>query len=157
MKLFRIIILLSLLISCQNIEEVKKPDNLISEQKMVNVLTDLALLNSAKNYNKRLLEEKGIQPDSLLYKRHNIDSLQLAESTQYYATHYNTFEVILKKVKNNLEKSRREIEILKVEVESKRDSIRRLENPFDSVSPRSDKYRIRVLDSLGMSPVSTDF
>ena len=156
MKFFRILIFFSLFTSCQNIEEVKKPENLIPEKKMVTILTDLAILNSAKNYNKRLLEEKGVQPDAFLYKKHNIDSVQLAESTLYYAKDSNTFEKILQRVKNNLERSRREIEIKKAEEEQKLDSLRTMKSPLDSVAP-STKYRIRKMDSLSVSPVSTDF
>ncbi|UJH90525.1 DUF4296 domain-containing protein [Antarcticibacterium sp. 1MA-6-2] len=49
---FRMLILVGLLaLSCQDIEKVERPENLIPESKMVEVLTDLSLMISARNFN----------------------------------------------------------------------------------------------------------
>ncbi|QED38749.1 DUF4296 domain-containing protein [Antarcticibacterium arcticum] len=112
-----------LFFSCQNIEKVEKPKNLISEQKMAEVLTDLSLLNSAKNYNRRLLEETGLKPDEYLYTKHNIDSAQLSQSTRYYASDQNRLEAIYKNVKTNLEKLQRELAVKKENEERLKDTL----------------------------------
>ncbi|MCJ7757357.1 MAG: DUF4296 domain-containing protein, partial [Gillisia sp.] len=104
MKFKWILIFAVLLVSCQNVEEIKKPDSLIPEQKMVKVLTDLAILYSAKNYNKKILEETGLPLKTYLYEKHQIDSLQLAQSTEYYAKNYTQFKKIYNQVKLNLDK-----------------------------------------------------
>ncbi|HSJ11215.1 MAG TPA: DUF4296 domain-containing protein [Gillisia sp.] len=135
-----------LLFSCQDIEKVEKPKNLIPEQKMAEVLTDLSLLNSAKNYNRKFLEETGLKPDEYLYTKYSIDSAQLSQSTRYYAANQPKLEAIYKRVKSNLEKLQRDTEVIKAIEDKKKDSIRLLEKDsldLDSLLPRSG-----TMDSL---------
>lgn len=140
MKPFRIFIFALLFVSCQNVEEVKEPENLIPEAKMVEVLTDLSILNSARNYNKRILEETGLKPDEYLYEKHGIDSLQLAKSNEYYAKNYDRLESIYKRVKFNLEKMQSNLEKIQEEEARIKDSIRLA----DSISgSKSDSISIK--------------
>lgn len=149
MRIFLGLFGLICLISCQDIEEVKRPDDLIPEQKMVEVLTDLTVLNSAKNYNKRMLEEKGVRPKVLLFEKHGIDSLQLARSTQYYAKNYNRLESIYKRVKQNLQKKKAEYESIVEEERRIEDSIRALEEEVsDSVIQAPNRRRVERTDSV---------
>lgn len=156
MKLLWLLVLMVSFISCQDIEEVREPDNLIPEQKMVEVLTDLSILNAAKNYNKRLLEAKGLHPDQYLYEKHNIDSLQLAESTHYYAKNFNRLENIYERVKQNLESVKQDYEEREENIEQK-DSIEQFETEqlFDSLI--IDPNRRRRVDSLVTSPTSVTY
>lgn len=101
--------------SCQKVEEPQKPDGLIPEDKMVEVLTDVAILNSAKNFNRRKLEETGIYPDVYLFEKYNIDSTRLAQSTEFYAKNYERFENIFEQVKANLEKTQAKLEEIRDE------------------------------------------
>lgn len=149
MKFIKVFLIVCVFCSCQNIEEIKKPDNLIPEDKMVEVLTELNLLNSAKNYNKRILEETGIQPDKYLYNKYDIDSLQLAESTTYYAKKYDEFDGIYQKVKQNLEAMKKKLEVIREEEQRIEDSIRAL-NIKDTLNLDSLRRKRPVLiDSLG--------
>lgn len=149
MKFIKVFLIVCVFCSCQNIEEIKKPDNLIPEDKMVEVLTELNLLNSAKNYNKRILEETGIQPDKYLYNKYDIDSLQLAESTTYYAKKYDEFEGIYQKVKQNLEAMKKKLEVIREEEQRIEDSIRALDTK-DTINLDSLRRKRPVLiDSLG--------
>ncbi|RAJ18118.1 DUF4296 domain-containing protein [Olleya aquimaris] len=93
-----------LVVSCYGIDKPSKPDNLLSEDKMVDVLVEFTLMSSAKGINKRELENRGIVPDSFVYKKHNIDSLQFANSNNYYAYDIETYTDIYTKVKDSLEK-----------------------------------------------------
>lgn len=138
-----------LFLSCQDIETVDRPENLIPEQKMVEVLTDLSLLNSAKNYNKRSLENTGFKPAEYLYQKHNVDSVQLAHSTQYYARNYTTFENIYKKVQRNLEKIKVELEVRKKEEERIKDSIQLIDG--DSIIIDTSIIKRGPRDSLIIS------
>lgn len=166
MRMLLFFVLVFFFYSCQDVEEVKRPDNLLSEQKMVDVLTELSILNAAKNYNKRMLESKGVQPDKFLYEKHNIDSLQLAQSTQYYAKNYNRLEFIYERVKQNLEEMKREFEERQEKEKQQpdslgalnsRDSIRQnlKETPADSVL--FQRLRPKPIDSLGTPENSVDF
>lgn len=122
-----------LLVSCQDIEKTETPDNLITENTMVDVLTELALLNSAKNYNKRFLEETGFKPEEFLLNKYNIDSLQLAESTRYYARNYSQFEGMYGKVHRNLEALKNKLDIKRGEEQKIKDSILELQKESDSI------------------------
>lgn len=147
MKFIWILIFAVLLVSCQNVEEIKKPDSLIPEQKMVEVLTDLSILYSAKNYNKKILEETGLPLKTYLYEKHQIDSLQLAQSTEYYAKNYIQFKKIYNQVKLNLDKMKTDLEVVQAEENCVEDSIRDAETMTDSLRERPQINR-KLIDSL---------
>ncbi|HSM64278.1 MAG TPA: DUF4296 domain-containing protein [Gillisia sp.] len=157
MRFIKVFLIVCFFCSCQDIEEIKKPDNLIPEDKMVEVLTELNLLNSAKNYNKRLLEESGVQPDEYLYSKYDIDSLKLAESTTYYAKKYDKFEGIYQKVKQNLETMKAKLEVIREEEQRIEDSIRALEVKKDSTIIDSiKKPKPHLNKRLGTKPPRGD-
>ena len=147
MKFIWILIFAVLLVSCQNVEEIKKPDGLIPEQKMVEVLTDLSVLYSAKNYNKKILEETGLPLKTYLYEKHQIDSLQLAQSTEYYAKNYIQFKKIYNQVKLNLDKMKTDLEVVQAEENCVEDSIRDAETMTDSLRERPQINR-KLIDSV---------
>ena len=151
MKFKWLLIFAVLLVSCQNVEEIKKPENLIPEQKMVEVLTELSILYSAKNYNKKILEETGLPLDSYLYDKYQIDSLQFAQSTKYYAKNYNQFEIIYKQVKTNLEKMKTDLEEIRDEEQRVKDSILDLEIKTDSLKGKPQVNR-KLRDSFKLLP-----
>ena len=157
MRFIKVFLIVCVFWSCQDIEEIKKPDNLIPEDKMVEVLTELNLLNSAKNYNKRLLEESGVQPDEYLYSKYDIDSLKLAESTTYYAKKYDKFEGIYQKVKQNLETMKAKLEVIREEEQRIEDSLRALEVKKDTTVIDSIKKSKPLLNKrLGTKPPRGD-
>lgn len=142
------LLVILIFISCQDIERTEVPDNLIPRDKMVEVLTELSLLNSAKNYNKRFLEETGFKPEEFLLNKYNIDSLQLAESTRYYARNYSQFEGMYEKVQRNLEALKRELDIKHAREERIRDSLIELQKEGDSILIDSTILRSTTRDSL---------
>jgi len=83
MKNYLIIVAL-FLASCSS-NKVEKPDNLISEQKMVEVLYELSLINASRNY-RPVGQKESIKMNSSFFDYHGIDSLQFAVSNAYYAT-----------------------------------------------------------------------
>jgi|TARA_R110000751_G_scaffold113854_3_gene213060 hypothetical protein len=93
-------------VSCYGIEKPKKPENLMSKDKMVDVLVELALVSSAKGINKRELENKGIVPDTFVYRKHKIDSTIFADSNNYYAYDIDEYSQIYKDVRDSLESLR---------------------------------------------------
>jgi hypothetical protein len=155
MKLKWILIFAVLLVSCQNVEEIKKPDSLISEQKMVEVLTDLSILYSAKNYNKRILEETGLPLKTYLYEKHQIDSLKLAQSTEYYAKNYTQFKKIYNQVKLNLDKMKTDLELVEAEEKCVEDSIRDAKAITDSLRERPEINK-KLIDSLKLIPTQIE-
>ncbi|WP_104735391.1 DUF4296 domain-containing protein [Hanstruepera ponticola] len=90
--------------SCKNDNLPEKPENLISEDKMVHILIDLSILSSAKGLNKKILENNGITPDEYVYQKHNIDSVQFSESNTFYSYFMDDYSNIYSRVKDSLEK-----------------------------------------------------
>lgn len=146
-----------LMLSCQEVQRTPKPNNLIPEDKMVEVLTELAILHGARSYNKALMEEKGIAPYPHLMEKFSIDSTQLVQSNNYYTENYRQYSRIYDRVKIRLEGLLKKYDSIREIEERKRDSIRELEDPLDTLRrPRRDTL---VLDSLTFDlpqPVSRD-
>lgn len=126
-----IVILLVFVVSlaCDN-NRVKKPKNLISESQMVDIIVDLAILNSAPGVDNSVLEKKGIVPESHVYKKYAIDSMQFVLSNNYYAHNIDSYQDIYRRVKTKLEAKKEEykkLEQKEAKEKKTRDSIRAIE------------------------------
>lgn len=128
----------SVLFSCGKEIKLEKPENLIPEREFTEILFDMFVINSAKGVNKKLMEENGLKPEAYIYEKYQIDSLQFAQSNEYYAFDSEKYAAILNKVKQNVENQKKmfEKQLEEEEAENKRrlDSIRAL--------------NIRIRDSL---------
>ena len=104
-KLVVVIIIALSFIQCKNnnIEKPSKPDGLISEDKMVEVLYDMTIISAAKGLNRRVIENNGIDPEAFVYEKHGIDSTLFAESNRYYSYDIKTYEAIYARVKEKLQ------------------------------------------------------
>ena len=111
-------------ISCENLD-VKKPSNLISEDQMVEILYDVVLINSAKGVNKQVLEKNIKNPQAYIYEKHNIDSLQFAESNAYYTFKSDIYKSIYEKLELKLSTQKTEYEVLLEDKKRLKDSIRK--------------------------------
>ncbi|HNP69046.1 MAG TPA: DUF4296 domain-containing protein [Aequorivita sp.] len=139
------LLLLSLLVlsftGCQNVAQPEKPKDLISKEKMVDLLTEAYLANAARSVNNQAIVDKGIKIDSLIYKNFRVDSLQFANSNAYYAADVNTYMEIFQKVEARL-----------VTMQKKMDSIREADkNRKDSIGKRKFEENVSaepVMDSL---------
>lgn len=114
------IFLLIFIVSCGNEgkKKVRKPDSLISKDKMVNIIYDMSLLSAAKGVNRKLLEQNGVSPENYIYNKHGIDSAKFAESNEYYAFDLDAYEEIYKNVKFKLEKDKKDYTNL-IQIEQK--------------------------------------
>lgn len=81
------VMLLILFVSCKE-EVVAKPDRLIDEDEMIDIMYDLAILEGIKYSNPASLDSNQINSATYIYKKYQIDSLQLAQSNVYYASDY---------------------------------------------------------------------
>ena len=128
------ILLFLLITSCSKIEKPKKPDNLISKDKMVDIIVDINLINAAKGINKRVLEENQINPEAYILEKYNVDSIQFKASNNFYAYDIKAYEAIYKSAKEELEKRKAawavEGEALIRKEDSIRDAKRKKINPI---------------------------
>ena len=108
MNKLKLIIILSLVLGCNNSlnQEPIPPENLISKEKMIDIIYDMTLINVAKGVNKSILENNGIIPEQYLYNKHSIDSILFAKSNEYYSYDLKTYQTIYDKVKIKLEKNK---------------------------------------------------
>lgn len=137
-----LLLILGLGMGCAKDIRPKKPDNLIAKEQMVNVLYDIAILNAAKGALKNVLEEEGIYPQKYLFEKHKIDSLQFAQSNDYYSYDVSTYEEIIDQVNAKIEAQRKIYED-KVDKEAKRqqrkkDSIRKLSDRVNQALIKPD-------------------
>lgn len=136
------------LLGCYSVDKPKKPDNLISQDKMVDIMYDVFILNSAKGANKAKLEDQGIFPQDYVFKKHNIDSLQFALSNEYYGFYVEDYEAIIgrveERINRNKDKYQKLIDDEEKDKQRKRDSIKTLS---DSIKIENKK-KIEAIKQL---------
>ena len=98
-------ILISLIFSCKE-EFVKKPENLIEKDIMVDVMYDLALLEAIKYQSTNELETHKINPDEYIYKKYKIDNDQFVQSNMYYASDYKEYKKMYDQINSRLVKNK---------------------------------------------------
>ena len=103
-KIFFVILIL---FSCNNnIRKTPMPDNLISEEKMVDVIYEMTLISVSKGVNRRILENNGVIPEKYIFENYNIDSLQFALSNEFYSNDLNSYLNIYNRVKLKLQENK---------------------------------------------------
>lgn len=101
MKIVIVFLSFLFLVSCGN-SVTDKPDRLIDEEVMVDIFYDLALLEAIKAVNPISLEKNNITTNEYIYKKYQIDSLQFAQSNQYYASELKEYKKMYAKVNKRL-------------------------------------------------------
>ncbi|WP_299002468.1 DUF4296 domain-containing protein [uncultured Tenacibaculum sp.] len=91
-----------LLVSCTSNTIYKKPENLISKDSMVLLLTDMYIASSAKNQKNKFLEREDNYM-FLVYEKYKIDTTRFDISNVYYTSKVDEYTEILKKVKRNID------------------------------------------------------
>ena len=102
MKRLAVILILLSTLSCGD-KAVEKPDNLIAEDKMIDVLYDLSVLEAIRSQKPAVLDSNHVDVSNYVYKKHKIDSLQFASSTQYYASDIDNYKQMYEKVAAKLD------------------------------------------------------
>ena len=114
---------------------------MISEDQMVEILYDVVLINSAKGVNKQLLENNIKNPQAYIYRKHNIDSIQFAESNAYYTFKSDTYKSIYVKLELKLTAQKTEDEALIKERKRLKDSIK--EHKKTKIDPLNVERQIK--------------
>ncbi|WNH08338.1 DUF4296 domain-containing protein [Thalassobellus suaedae] len=139
--------ILLLATACYEFKKPEKPENLISKDKMVDVLIDIKLLTSANNKYRKILKDSGINHNTYVFEKHHIDSLQFALSNEYYAFHIKEYQEIYEKIKDSLERLKKIYKDLELKEEKEKivkDSLEALMKvkALDSIK------NIKIKDSL---------
>ncbi|WP_130733387.1 DUF4296 domain-containing protein [Flavobacterium sp. J27] len=107
------IIFLALLVcfSC-NENPVSKPDRLLDEDIMVDILYDTALLQAAESYLPNTLTENKIRIKNYIYLKYNIDSVTYYQNQRYYASDFKKYKNMFEQVSERIERNKTEIDTL---------------------------------------------
>src|SRR5699024_7259965 len=105
-------LILAGLLSCQHIDQTPKPDNLIPEEKMVNILVDMAKLNAAQGVSTKNYRKRHVNAKELMFEKYDIDILQLIKSNNYYAEHFDVNARIYDSVRSKLQLEKKRLEAL---------------------------------------------
>ncbi|MFC2148630.1 DUF4296 domain-containing protein [Bacteroidota bacterium] len=108
-----------ILFSCGE-EVIDKPVNLISKEKMIDILYDLAIIDAAKSTGPHVMENKNFVPMEFIYNKYEIDSMQFVSSDLYYASIPLEYEDIYKKIEDRIVKEKERFQKLG---EKKKDSL----------------------------------
>ncbi|RPD96518.1 DUF4296 domain-containing protein [Aureibaculum marinum] len=101
-KLTYILLITFFGVSCTSKTIYKKPDNLISEEKMIDIWTDIYLARGARTVQTKDLKNN-INYLPLVFEKYNIDSAQLSESNRYYTSKIDDYQKMFEAVKKRLE------------------------------------------------------
>lgn len=124
MQKFGIFLAFLLIISCAE-EMIKKPENLIPKNEMINILYDLALLNAGKNIDPGKLIDNNIETMPFIYKKYSIDSTQFVKSDMYYASKPLEYEALYTALEERLKQEKLSLEDIKKANKTK-DSIKKV-------------------------------
>ncbi len=146
-----ILTLLLLVVSCKE-EAVPKPDDLLSKQQMADILYDITLINSMKGVDKKNLEASFFHYDTYLYKKHNVDSAQFAESNNYYAAYPLKYDKIYELVNTRFLKERRDVEAELEKEKKRRDSLQKAKKEEqERLNKRKDTVQKKKLKAVKKS------
>ena len=135
----KLIFIFLVLFSCSfTVEKKEVPDNLISEEEMINILYDMSLISVSKGINKRILENNGMKPKKYILKKYDIDSLQFVTSNEYYSKDLERYLSIYEEVLNKLEVNR-EFIVDSIENYKKERAKRSLE--INKENPKNNKLK----------------
>ena len=98
MKKFVLIVVGITVLLCCKKGAISEPKNLIDQDKMVDVLYDISILEAIKVSNPASLQSRGIDSKTYIYKKFEIDSLQFAQSDKFYASDVAQYAKLYKKV-----------------------------------------------------------
>lgn len=130
------------LINCTSNTIIKKPDNLIPKDQMVDLLTDMFLANGGKNI-KNIHAQRNVNYYPLVYQKYQIDSTQFKESNFYYTSKIDEYDKILKRVDDRLKKLRedfkKERELQDSLKKFKRDSLQMIRIRRDTLQMKKNR------------------
>lgn len=122
-KFFYILIVGFLFVNCTSNTILKKPENLIPKDQMVDILTDLFIASHAENTKNIDLQRK-VNYYPLIYDKYGIDSSRFKESNHYYTSKIDEYEAIFNEIETRLKKLKTKLE----EEKKIQDSINKIDN-----------------------------
>ena len=101
-----IVLSLSMLLFACGSNELEKPDPLLNEKQMENILYDVSLLQAVKSISPSVLDSNKVDPKNYIYKKYDIDSVTFAKNHTYYAANLEQYEKIQKRIVERLKQNK---------------------------------------------------
>ena len=108
MKNLFVILLVILITSCGE-KLLDKPEDLIPKDKMINILKDMTILNSARTSSVPILQNNKIEPTAFVFSKYGVDSLQFVTSDKYYASLPNEYEAMYTEIEKQLDNEKEQM------------------------------------------------
>ena len=104
MQIKNIVFLISsiLLFSCSD-SPVPKPDTLLEQEVMVDILYDTALLQASEAYLPERLTANGVRIKNYIYLKYDIDSTTYYQNQRYYASDPKKFKKLYEEVSERID------------------------------------------------------
>ncbi len=109
MKQILFLLVSLLVLSCTN-NPVPKPDNLLDEKVMVDIIYDISILQATDGSMPYKLTEHNIKMDQYILDKYKIDSTTYRQNQKYYAANARKYKKIYKKVIERLEQEKIKVE-----------------------------------------------
>ncbi len=87
--------------ACTSNTIIKKPENLIPKEQMVDLLTDIFIADGGDNI-KNINMQRNINYFPLVFEKYQIDTTRFRESNYYYTSRIDDYDEILEKVDKRL-------------------------------------------------------
>jgi len=140
-KFFAFCAFVGILFSCSDVQERKKPDKLLPESQMVEIYTDMILLDAVNRTISKKFQSYNLEASEHIYNKYKIDSTTLADNMAYYNLEFETNAEIYNKVSNNVEQRKAYID----SVVQLRDSLKKIEQ----------QKKLKLKDSLKADSLKT--
>jgi hypothetical protein len=130
-----------ILSGCSDVQKHEKPENLIPKDKMVEVYTDMIILDALDRTSPRTLKSFEVEISDHILKKFNLDSTTLAQNIAYYNLEFETNAEIYDKVTKNISEKKDEIDSIVNLRDSLKREERKLKNKIknDSIIPQNKK------------------
>ena len=139
-----VIFIAAVIFGCTSNTILKKPDDLISKEQMVDLLTEMYIAVSAENI-LNINDKISINYFQLIYDKYQIDSTQFKRSSFYYSSKIDEYDNILEQVEKNIKdlNTKYSVQIAKIDSinRAKKDSLREIRK--DSLK-KPTKNRIKM-------------
>lgn len=112
-KIVLLISLFSVMVACEK-QVVQKPANLIPEEKMVGILTDIVIYQAIDGYDSQKLTTNNVKLSDFIYNKYKVSIKDIETSNKYYASDVDGYKKMYAKVIDRLEEQRK---VAGVEVE----------------------------------------
>ncbi len=139
-----------MLISCTSNTILEKPDDLIPQNKMEDLLVDLFIASAGEKMGHNHREKNKNAYFNVIYKKYNVDSTRFRKSNYYYTSQIDAYTLIFNNVKKRLVHKKDSI----LSIIKKNDSIRMTlsekRNRINKDKKKLENYRfiLKSVDSL---------